>query len=92
MQLCPGQVYNVAFDYRFLNNGPDCYSYIFINYADGSSSQGVVVVRGVSSNWQSATGSFRATSAAAAVQALHLCANYGNGDLFLDQISASPAL
>lgn len=95
VQLCPGQVYNLGFDYKFANNGPDCYSYIWIIYADESAPQAISIVGSAWSSadtWESEVGSFTATSAVATISAETLCANYENGVLSFDQISIVPVV
>lgn len=88
--LCPGANYNVGFDYRFTENGPNCYAYYFIVYSDGTS-QNAITVRGVNNNWQTTGGSFTATSARATIQIIHLCANYESGRGFFDNVKLNGA-
>lgn len=91
VDLCAGSNYNVGFDYRFTENGPDCYAYYFINYADASPAQNAITVRGVNSNWQSTGGSFTATSTKATISIVHLCANSESGRGFFDNVKLTGA-
>jgi hypothetical protein len=92
VQLCAGQIYNIAFDWRFLNNGPDCYAYFNVKYTDGSPEIGLTVVRATDSDWHTVISSFTAASGGAIIQLLHLCANYESGEGHFDNVSVSPVV